>query len=570
MNQGQSTPVNDVQATKAAKAVVVSLHLAEKMLSLYPEDHAYCKKSIARLQEDLDHCLRTYDDCTLEVDKNGLSFGGERIYEGTSKEGDFALALFRDGVFRLSFLKGIEMEETSTLLRILHRYRNLSAVPEDDIVTALWEAQLAHVQYGAVDTVMEVDKDGNLTPWEVNDLLAQFSRSHGGEEANPVEVPARAAFAQSTPQVLGLDISAQQLTVEEADELEEMVRYEEDRDATQEILNMMADILQNHADESFFGYIADYMEEELRASFDRKDFEISLRILQTLRYAQKVSENSRPEALPRINNFFATTARAHFLEVLIKNWHTLKVSQIDKAREALRLLAPEAIEPLGYMLPEAPASVQAMLCDVIVSLANFNPVPLVKIIHRADEDLLNLLVPLLGRLESPNSAQTLVRLVRHSSERIRWEALRAIILRRLWVPEKLAPLLEDTSLSIRQLLIKYLGSRRSEASEGVLLEYLRSHKFGNDEDGLLLACFRALGQCGTDRAVPFLREALTGGHLVSRLRASSKRQGAALALAALGTEKARETLEKALQSMYPAIRSSAATVSGGLGGPSEQ
>jgi hypothetical protein len=570
MNDRQSTPVNPDQATEAAKAVAISLHLAEKMLSLYAEDHTYCKKSIARLQHDLDRFLRTYGDCTLHIDKNGLSFGEETVYEATEKEGDFALALFRDGVFRLSFLKGIEIEETNTLIRILHRYRNLSALPEDDIVTALWEAQLPHVEYGAADTILEVDKDGKFTPWEVNDLLAQFSRSHKREETNPIGVPTRTPFAQSTPQVVGFDITAQQLTVEEAEELEGMVRYEEDRDATQEILDMMADILQNQADEAFFGYIADYMEEELKASFDRKDFEISLRILQTLRYAEQVSENARPEALARIKKFFATTSQPNFLEVLIKNWHTLRVSQIDKAREALRLLAPEAIEPLAFMLAEAPASVQAMLCDVIVSLADVNPTPLVKIIYEADEDLLSLLVPLLGRLECTSSAQVLTRLVRHSSDRIRWEALRAIIARRLWVPGKLAPLLEDTSLTIRQLLIKYLGSRRSEAAEEVLLEYLKTHKFGNDEDGLLLASFRALGKCGTDRAVPFLSEALTGGNLVSRLRASSRRHGAALALYALGTEKARQTLDQALQSIYPAIRSAAATVSGGLGGPSEQ
>jgi HEAT repeat protein len=570
MNDRQSTPAYPDEAVKAAKAVAVSLHLAEKMLSLYPEDHAYCQKSMARLQDDLDRFLRTYGNLTLHVDKNGLSFEEELIYEGTGKEGDFALALFRDGVFRLSFVKGIEMEETSTLIRILHRYRNLSTVPEDDIVTALWEAQLLHVQYGAADSILEVDKDGKFTPSEMNDLLAQFSRSDRGEEANPIEVPGRTASAQSTPRIVGIDITAQHLTVEEAEELEEMVRYEEDWDATQEILDMMADILQNQADDAFFGYIADYMEEELRASFDRKDFEISLRILKTLRYAQKVSESARPQALPRIKKFFAATCQPNFLGVLIKNWHTLRISQIDKARGALRLLDPEAIEPLGFMLPEAPASVQAMLCDVIVSLAGLNPAPLVKIIYEGDEELLNLLVPLLGRLECTSSAQVLIRLVRHSSDRIRWEALRAIILRRLWAPGKLAPLLQDTSLNIRQLLIKYLGSRRSEAAEGLLLEHLKSEKFGNDEKGLLLACFRALGQCGTDRAVPFLREALTGGNLVSRLRASARRQGAALALAALGTEKARETLEQALQSVYPAIRSAAATVSGGLGGPSEQ
>jgi HEAT repeat protein len=570
MKDRPSTPVHDDRAAKAAKAIAVSLHLADRMLSLYAEDHAYCKKSVARLQDDLDQFLRTFGDCTLHVEKKGLTFKEELIYEGTDKEGDFALALFRDGVFTLSFLKGIEIEETSALLRILHRYRNLSALPEDDIVTALWEAQLPHIQYGVADTILEVDKDGKLTPWEVNDLLAQFSRSHTSEVASPIQVSTPTAFAQSTPQVAGLDITAEQLTVAEAEELEEMVRSEEERDATQEILDMMADILQNQADESFFGYIADYMEEELRASFERKDFEISLRILQTLRHAQKVSEGARPEALPRIKKFFATASQPKFLEVLVKNWHTLRVSQIDKAREALRLLAPEAIEPLGLMLLEAPASVQAMLCDVIVSLASLNPAPLVKIIYQADEELLSLLVPLLGRLECTSSAQVLIRLIRHSSDRIRWQVLRAIIVRGLWAPEKLAPLLEDTSLSIKQLLIKYLGSRRSEAAEGVLLEYLRSHKFGNDEDGFLLACFRALGECGTDRALPFLSQALTGGNFLSRLRASSKRQGAALALAALGTEKARAILDRALQSIFPAIRNAAGAVSEELGGLSEQ
>jgi hypothetical protein len=497
MNDRQSPPGYPDEAAEAANAVAVSLRLALKMLSLYHKDHAYCQKSMARLQDDLDRFLASYGDLTFHVDKNGLSFKEALIQQGTEKEGDYAKALFRDGVFRLSFLKGIKIAETGALLSILHRYKNLSAVPEDDIVTALWETQLPHVEYAAADTVLEVDKDGNLTSSEADDLLAQFSRQDRSKEANPIEDPLHAIYAKGTTKIEGLDIVALQLTPEEAEELEEMVRCDENRDATQEILDMIGDILRNQADESFFRYIVDYMEEELRTSFDRKHFEISLRILKALKHAQELSESATPRTLSRIDEFFANTSKPSFLEVLVGHWTTLRVSQIEKAGEALRLLAPQAIGPLGFMLSGAPASVRTMLCGVIVSLARLDPAPLAKIIREADEDLLGLLIPLLGRLQCTTSAQVLVKLVHHSSDRIRLATLRAIIVRRLWVPEKVAPLLGDASLTIRQLVTKYLGSRKSEASEGVLLEYLRNHKFGSDENGLLLACFRALGRCGT-------------------------------------------------------------------------
>jgi HEAT repeat protein len=154
----------------------------------------------------------------------------------------------------------------------------------------------------------------------------------------------------------------------------------------------------------------------------------------------------------------------------------------------------------------------------------------------------------------------LFKLARHPSERVRLEVLRAIIHRKLWTPEKMGFLLGDESALIRRLAIKYLGTRKSEAAERLLAKHIRDGKIDGDDSGELIACFKALGRCGTERSLPFLKDTLLKGGWISRFRPSTLRQGAAIALAEVGTEKSLQLLEEAARSPFPAVRSAAQTV----------
>jgi hypothetical protein len=560
------TPAQDQakSATAAVKSVITSLQLALKMFTLYAEDHVYCQKSIVRLHGDIETFLTKFGSLVLEIRSDCLLYEGEIVHEGTSKDGDLAFALFRDGMLELVFLKGLEPEETSFFIKTIDRYKSLATTAEGDIVTALWEARLPHLYYVAADNILEVEQGKqplthDSTEFQIPELPDQAFHDQTPDENQP---PAEGSLAEVAKQIEFKPITPTtlQLTSEEADTLEEMVHSEEERDATQEIMDMMGDILKDQQDEEFFAYIIEYMLEEFTAALKRKDFGIAFRIMQTLHQVRKLSEETRAWALTRVHGFFSKVAQPDFLEGLQEILPTLSAAQVKGAGKVLGLLWPDAVLGLGPLLVEASGPVGEMLSEVLVSLASRDIRPMEQLLNTAEEPLVFCLAPLLGRIDGKKSGQMLFKLARHPSERVRLEALRAIIQRKLWTPEKMGFLLGDGSTLIRRLAIKYLGTRKNETAEGLLAKHIRNGKLDGDDSGELIACFKALGKCGTERSLPFLKDTLLKGGWISRFRPSTLRQGAALALAEFGTEQSLQVLEEAARSPYPAVRSAAQAV----------
>jgi len=105
-----------------------------------------------------------------------------------------------------------------------------------------------------------------------------------------------------------------------------------------------------------------------------------------------------------------------------------------------------------------------------------------------------------------------------------------------------------------------MGMRKSKAAEGLLTKHIKNGKLDANDPGELIACFKALGQCGTEHSLPFLEDALLKGGWISRFRPSVLRQGAAIALAEMGTEQSLQVLQGAARSHYPAVRKAAQAV----------
>jgi HEAT repeat protein len=560
------TPAQDQakSATAAAKNIITSLQLALKMFTLYAEDHVYCQKSLARFHSEMETFLNKFGALVLEVRSDCLLYEGETVHEGASKDGDLAFALFRDGMLELVFMKGIEPEETNFLVRTIDRYKSLAATAEGDIVTALWEARLPHLHYVAADNILEVEQGKQMLAhdsmeFQLPELPEQPAQAQPPDEDQPA---GEASLAEVAKQIDFMPISPTnlQLSSDEADDLEDMVHSEEERDATQEIMDMMGDILKNQQDEEFFAYIIEYMLEEFTSSIKGKDFDIAFRIMQTLHQIRKLSEESRPWALSIVHGFFKKISEPEFLESLKELFPTLSEAQLDRAGKMLALLSPDVIQSLGPLLEDSSGPVAGMLSEVLVSLASRDIQPLEWLLNASAEPLVFRLVPLLGRIEGKKSGQMLLQLARFPSERVRLEAFRAIIQRKLWTPERMGFLLGDESTLIRRLTIKYLGTHKSEGSEGLLATHIRNGRFNAHESGELIACFKALGRCCTERSLPFLKETLLKGGWISRFRPSAFRQGAAIALAKMGTEQSLVVLEEAARSPYPAVRNAAQAV----------
>jgi hypothetical protein len=545
-------------AVDEARGIVNSLLVAVKTHSLYPEEHTTCREALARLDMELQTFLATEEELVLQVQQNRLLCRGEVLLAEPAQEGSISFVLFRDGIQWFRFERGIDPWEISQFVRILDRYRYLPQESAGDIATALWEAQLPHLSYQVADPHLTTKGEEAGTPdgeEEEPPTTEVLPTSAMGSPQDMAEEESAAKIAPPRLLLPTLDWSSLQLSAREVLLLQEMVSEEEERDATGDILDMLTDILRLPTDREFFVMVLDYLEETLRDTLVRRDLRGALAVVNRLNQIREMCRGNHPWALAAIDGFFGRVSGPDFLPVLIGLWSTLGESDMERLKNILLSLTPEAIRSLALLLPalESP-KIARMINEVLCHLARRDPAPLERLIPGGGEDLLAWIARILGALDDERSGAMLLALVRHPSAKVRREAINAVMSRELWIPRDLFPLVEDENRFIRQRALKYLGSRRCATSEELLLHYLENRNPGERGRAHLFGCFRALGRCGSSRSIPFLRETLREKGWLSRARVSSRRQAAAIALRELDLDEARQILEVAARSPNPGVR----------------
>ena len=526
---------------QAAEKVLTSLQLARKNYSLYPENHVNCERALEQFWLQLDIYLRSHGNLRFDLAKDKLFFQGEVILSEPPEEGNLPFTLFRDGIQWLELQKGIDSEEVEQFLRLLNKYRILSDEPEGDLVTALWEAKFPHIQYYVADMFWGAEPEFDLTA------------SPAGEDAELLEeeeetVSESECFPPIEPATL-------KMTPEEEAELREMVRTEEKRDPVSEYLDILLDSLLELREKENFVPILESMEEVLHDTLARKQFETALKILKSLHYVRKTCATETTWALPLIDNFFLSASSAKSLRPLQTAWLDMDTEEIGQIKQILVLLQPEAIQILGGMLLETSSlGLQKMLLEVIHALACRDLKPLEVMLGRPEEELVQKLVYVVGRIDGERSTQVLGRMVHHPSARVRHEAVKPLLGRGTTDIKGLFHLIEDKNDAIRRLLLRHMAQERNKVTETLLLEYLEQGKLNRSDDEHIIACFRTLGRCGSQSSIPFLRKTLLGRAWLPSFRKLSYRQGAAFALQSMGIEEAQEVLEEASKSLFPNVR----------------
>ena len=561
------TKIRPTQTVDDAKPVIDTLQYVCKTRNFYSEGHSKYRDAVTRLKNEFDTYFKNHNELCITVKKDRLLRGDLVIYEGTAKDGDIAFALFRDGMIKLTFLQGIDHSETQTFTKILHKYEVIPAEAEGDIVTALWEAQLSHVKYDAVDNIIDADSEGDGT---TEKGIAKGQGGGGRQQSGSslfesLETLKKGSAQQSIlkkPEKLHLiDTSLIELNPSEVKILQEMVRKEEQRNATGEILDMMADILKGQEGFEFFDVVLDYLQEGLQKALLSKNFNSSLRILKRIHQARLLASKSSSSSHPGIKKFFSTVSSTEFLAVLQGPWPSLNNSEIIKAKQTLTLLPSAAITALGPMLSGDLAPVVGeLIADVIVTLAERDMRPLEQLLHSQNNNLLYRLIPLLARIKRKECEKIIPKLIDHPEERVRLETLKVIIQTGLWIPEKIIPHVDDADSHIREKCLDYIASRRCKKTEKIFVDHLKKRNFRNKEHEHQVVCYRALGKCGTDELLPYLTDSLMNGGLISRFFGSARREGAAIALMELRSEDAKKVLLKASQSRFPGIKKVAQAV----------
>lgn len=537
------------------------MSLAFKNFSLYPASHSICLQSIRTFDARLREYLKIHGDLRLLVWERTLSLNDNEVYQDNDEKDQLAALFYRDGIKWFELQRGISLREISKLLVILKINRVQPEEYTGDIATALWEADLPHLDYEAVDFMSDTG--------EITDPLVLKSVPDGAALHLDGAGPGGAAVGVAPGDMVDYEkISVRlrqgydlELNAAEEESLKLMVQAEEAKNIGQEALEILLIILEEQEEKGDFKSILSFIKEEFLFDLGAGEFKDMCNLLTRLRQDQIKYRQEKPWAAMLLNEFFQEISTPGTVEILAEvlvgyDDPNLKESLAKMAR-IFQLMSPAVFPSLAALLTKGYSElVELSLLVALKSLAGRDISLLAKLLPKGEALLVLKLLPMVAALKEEGGADLLENLVEHHDERVRIRVLEIIISLGTKIDSRHYHLVDDHNPIVRQLALKLLGSERSELVESFLLNYLDNEQYTISDDNHLLACYRALGGCGSGRSIPYLHKTLTEGTWKGFVGMDKTvlRHAAAWALSLLDNPTAKKVLREGAASKYSAVQ----------------
>ena len=551
---------------QAARKVFAALATAIKNYSLYPPDHTYSKKNLVQLHSCLEGLFAHQRILRLEVNRAGLFYKETCMYSAAKDEDPVVTPLFRDGILWVEVLSGVSVEELARLLELLNSNRVLSDDPEGDLVTALWKANIPHIRYEAIDTFWEDHPAIDFKAFLLGNKAPAEQKDDKAEQKDDKRPDAHVASPAVNEMLPGLDPQKLELTATETQQLAQLISEEYSRDRNEDIIDILIVIAENQKTENAFGEILELIKHEFIRTLLDGEFNLTHQLLKLLKGIRHCPPGTCRWREERVDAFLSCLSKPETLKALesaISKLNTADTNQILKFQQAMLELGPEAVYSLGPLLLKTPSqTLNRHFMGIIGKLSLRDLTPLEQLVNQANDAPVKQLIFILGHIKGKKSVEALLRMIGHRSETVRQEALRWLLKRRELPIEKLATLMEDTSIGVRTQILNHLGQRRDKRFEGLLRNFIMQSGITPQDSRDLTPCFLTLGKCASNDSLPFLQKTLFERPWLDLLKfkTSPNRQGAAIALSELKTEQAQQILSQAARSFFPNIRKACRTV----------
>jgi len=121
---------------------------------LYGAQHPETRRAAEDLDAILMPLLEDLGRLDLDIHAEQLMVGDKTVFEDDAST-SFTESLYMEGVQRLTFLPGVEPDEILELIRLLSLNLNLPGFEEETLISLLWQSDLPHIQYEAVEGLVE-------------------------------------------------------------------------------------------------------------------------------------------------------------------------------------------------------------------------------------------------------------------------------------------------------------------------------------------------------------------------------------------------------------------------------
>jgi hypothetical protein len=537
--------------------------LAWKNYCLYPEGHSASNKALSNLEKIFDDYFSDHDDLQLVIERNRLLYESEVLHEVSpdSPAEDIIFLLYRDGMQWIEFRHGVTIEELGYFFKIVSNYRVLVEETEGDIITGLFDGDLPHIKFKALDTSWQ---DFPLMDFsELNTSLTvaeDFPYQMKTDEAHVLKGPAPREVLTKSIADPSVSETLWEISKAEHEKLHKMVLEEEIWDNPEDVFDVLLVILRSQTDRHNFSSVLDFTLEEVVETIEQEEFGLLVYLFQSLQQLLYRDESEEMSWVrPLVDRFFQDLSRPETFDLIaskLLRFNDNDSKDVLALRQALLYFSPEIIISMGPVLTRTQSHVvQNMILGVIEYLSLKDIGPLEKILDSPDAGLGEKLLPILKGFKGARSSNLFLKMTEHPSEKLREEGARVLLSRDKSFTQKLFSLIDDPSEKVRKVILSGIGKHKSSILENMLIKYIKEHPDQKDSDHIL-GCYLALGKCGSNNATPFLKRILLskGWNHFKGFGKSVHREGAATALALLNSWESQDILMEASKSKYKIIR----------------
>lgn len=531
---------DSAEQTKGVKDLVTLLVKTLKICCIYPSDNPIPNEFKHNLFKRLSDFLEENDELKIRVEQSKLYYEDKLILQEEKEDEGVSFALYRDGIREIAFQKGIEPEELYTFLEIVSRCLK-SFLPEDDIVTLLWEKELSHIKFLVVDEFLSEDLMDLPQPVGAKDLKnLQYSEVELKDE----EEEKRTSIKIEMERLLrDLDLTPEK----ELKELKTLLEKDKGFEPLKELFSILREIILGEKELSDFAETVNISEKLLDSLVSRGDFYLASEVLVLLKDMEKVkSDTDQSSRSQRIKEAINRAGDGERMKVLTQVLNQNSKSDLFSARKYLALLNWNAVPHLVNMLAELESfPARKMVCSVLENVGEKNLDLLGKGIYDRRWYVVRNLVTVLGRIGSYRAIPYLRKTIAHEDIRVRKETLEA--LSRIEAGEVIEILLKALEDSDERLRIKSaeLLSQRPEQEAFLRLSTLLSRKDFKEKSEVEKEAFlKSCAQVGKDECIPLLKKLILKKAFLKREKQKETSVLALKTLASIKTPLSQETLKE--------------------------
>ena len=551
---------------KLARAVIQSFFQSLKAFQLYEDDHPILHKFLDRLKQDFDGYFEKRDSFIIQVDELQFSFQGKALHEGQALRESLAFMFFKDGIREIRFFRGLELNEMVDFLNIVRKSSVVSRM-EDDLVTLLWGKDFLHIDFSIVEEFFE--GEGILIPLTEEDLLKGleyrgFGEGGGDQEDKKAtsELGAgagsgvgqgigtgfgsglgsgtaiggpRSLIVEGLSQVpnLSTDQSLAQVCALTPDEIEEIYRRaqkEEQLENVYVLINNFTEILL-HLGEDTEAYenIVSYFDRIIKSVLEKGEIIRAVTIFKNL-HDIVIRMPLREKQTDTIHRILQVASDPRSIELLGKVMEWDREVDRESITQYLQFVGQNAIDPLCLLLGVLEADRwRKAVRELLVDLCKEGVDPLLKFLSASKASFVSDLLHIIGKVKDPSTLKYLTNLVDHEDVKVREGVLR--LAAAFEGKDLVRKFLMDPTPEIRGKAALTFSKIGKSQSFRVLAKIILSEDFYTRSYGEKTSFFKALGETGSEEAIPFLEE------IVNKRRWLKKAQWEEMRLCAANTLK---------------------------------